>query len=262
MRISRPASRRLLLGAGGIGLWLLIWQWSTTSGPLSATAGLPSATGTLAETLKLAANPAFWSAIGDTLAMMLVGLLIATVLGIALGIAMGLSSTVFAALDPTSQFLRPVPPVVLLPLVLLVAGPTSTLGVVLAAFTAIWPVLVQTLVGVRGVDPVALETARAMSLPWKMQQTSIVLPSALPNIATGIRIAASSALMLAVGVGLLAGAPGLGRSILNAQQTGNETLVFAIIIWSGLLGLVTNAVLSRAEQFLTRHHGPREEFAQ
>lgn len=262
MGIPRPARRRLLLGAGGIGLWLLVWQWSTTSGPLSATAGLPTAADTLAQTLELAADAKFWSAIGDTLAMMLIGLGAAAVLGVVLGIAMGLSPTVFAALDPTTQFLRPVPPVVLLPLVLLVAGPTSTLGIVLAAFTAIWPVLVQTLVGVRGVDPVALETARAMSLPWGMQQTSIVLPSALPNIATGIRIAASSALMLAIGVGLLAGAPGLGRSILNAQQTGDETLVFAVILWSGLLGLVTNAVLSRAEQILTRHHGPREEFAQ
>lgn len=261
MQASRTTARRLLLGALGIGLWLAIWQWSTTSGPLSETAGLPAATETLQATAALAADSGFWGTIGQTLTMMLAGLLAATVLGLCLGIIMGLSKTAFAALDPSIQFLRPVPPVVLLPLVLLVVGPTSTLGVVLAAFTAVWPILVQTLVGVRGVDPVALETARAMRLPWHMRQTSVILPSALPNIATGIRIAASSALMLAIGVGLLAGAPGLGRSILTAQQAGDGTLVFAIIIWSGLLGLATNALLSAAERALTRHHGPREEVA-
>ncbi|GAA3666911.1 ABC transporter permease [Arthrobacter ginkgonis] len=261
MRDPRTTARRLLLGALGIGIWLALWQWSTTGGPLSGTAGLPPATDTLGATAALAADPGFWSTIGETLAMMLAGLLAAVVLGVGLGIAMGLSSRAFAALDPTTQFLRPVPPVVLLPLVLLVVGPTRTLGIVLAAFTAVWPILVQTLVGVRGVDPVALETVRAMRLPWHLRQSSVILPSALPNIATGIRIAASSALMLAIGVGLLAGAPGLGRSILNAQQAGDGTLVFAIIIWSGLLGLATNTLLSAGERALTRNHGPREELA-
>ncbi|MGJ3192281.1 ABC transporter permease [Paenarthrobacter sp. FR1] len=259
MPSSRTALRQLLLGALGIGLWLAVWEWSTTTGPLSGTAGLPTASETLQSTAALAVDPAFWGTIGQTFAMMLTGLLVAAIAGISLGILMGLSNAAFAALDPSIQFLRPVPPVVLLPLVLLVVGPTTTLGVILAAFTAVWPILVQTLVGVRGVDPVALETVRAMRLPWHMRQTSVILPSALPNIATGIRIAASSALMLAIGVGLLAGAPGLGRSILTAQQSGDGTMVFAIIIWSGLLGLATNALLTTGERRLTRNHGPREE---
>lgn len=261
MLVPRQTTRRLLLGACGIGIWLALWQWSTTSGPLSGTAGLPPAADTLKASATLAFAPDFWATIGQTLAMMLVGLLVAAALGIGLGIAMGLSTRTYAALDPTMQFLRPVPPVVLLPLVLLVVGPTATLGVVLAAFTAVWPILVQTLVGVRGVDPVALETVRAMRLPWHLRQTAVILPSALPNIATGIRIAASASLMLAIGVGLLAGAPGLGRSILLAQQAGDGTLVFAIIIWSGLLGLAVNGLLSTGERKLTRHHGPREEIA-
>lgn len=251
--------RKLSYGAVGIVLWLAIWEWSTTSGPLAGTSGLPAASETLQTTASLIMESSFWATIGQTFSMMLAGLLAATVAGIGLGILMGLSKGAFAALDPSIQFLRPVPPVVLLPLVLLVVGPTSNLGVVLAAFTAIWPILVQTLVGVRGVDPVSLETVRAMRLPWHLRQTAVILPSALPNIATGVRIAASSALMLAIGVGLLAGAPGLGRSILTAQQAGDGTLVFAIIIWSGLLGLVTNAVLTAGERRLTRNHGPREE---
>lgn len=245
-----------VLGTLGIVIWLAVWQWFTTSGPLSGVAGLPPATDTLVTSFDLLTQATFWQAIIDTLWMTVIGLLIALTLGLALGVAMGLFSLVHDLLDPMFQFLRPVPPVVLLPLVLLLLGPTPQLGITLAAFTAVWPILIQTMVGVRSVDPVALETARAMILPGRLIQTRIVLPSAIPSIATGVRIAGSSALMLAVGVGLLGGAPGLGRLILIAQQAGEGTLVFGIIIWSGVLGLTISALLSLLERALTRGHRP------
>lgn len=244
------------LGLLGIALWLVVWQWSTTAGPLSDVDGLPSATDTLTTSVALLSQSTFWSAVGDTVWMTAAGLLIAIALGLILGVSMGLSRLVYQALDPMIQFLRPVPPVVLLPLVLLLLGPTPQLGIVLAAFTALWPILTQTLVGVTSVDHVAKDTARALRLPWLLVQRRIVLPSALPAIATGVRIAGSSALMLAVGVGLLGGAPGLGRLILQAQQAGLGTLVFGIIIWSGVMGLLLSALLSLLERVLTRGHRP------
>lgn len=247
---------KFALGLLGIFLWLAIWQWFTSVGPLSSVAGLPTATDTLQVSVQLLSDASFWQAIADTLWMTVAGLCLAIVIGLILGVAMGLSRTVYRLFDPLTQFLRPVPPVVLLPLVLLILGPTPTLGIVLAAFTALWPILVQTIVGVRSVDPVALETARAMLLPFRYVQSKIVFPSAVPSIATGVRIAGSGALMLAVGVGLLGGAPGLGRTILIAQQTGQETLVFGIIIWSGVLGIIVSTVLSLLERLLVRGHRP------
>lgn len=246
------------LGFAGIALWLGAWQWFTTAGPLSGVAGLPTATDTLTTSFDLLSQSTFWGAVADTLYMAVIGLVVAIVLGVVLGVTMGLSKLVDQLLDPTIQFLRPVPPVVLLPLVLLIVGPTPALGVALASFAAVWPILTQTLVGVRSVDPVALETARSMRISWTRTQTRVVLPSSLPSIATGVRIAGSSALMLAVGVGLLAGAPGLGRLILLAQQTGQSTLVFAIIIWSGVLGLLVSIILTYLERALTRGHRPTE----
>lgn len=248
--------RKPILGALGIALWLVTWQWFTTSGPLAGVSGLPTASETLSTSLQLLTQGIFWNAILDTLWMTGLGLLIALILGLSLGVAMGLSRPIFTLLDPMFQFLRPIPPVVLLPIVLLVLGPTPQLGIVLAAFTAFWPILIQTMVGVKSVDPIALENARAMILTKRLVQTRIVLPSAVPSIATGVRIAGSAALMLAVGVGLLGGAPGLGRLILVAQQAGQGTLVFGIIIWSGVLGLLISALLSSLEEALTRGHRP------
>jgi ABC-type nitrate/sulfonate/bicarbonate transport system permease component len=183
------------------------------------------------------------------------------VIGLVLGVITGMSNTANQALDPTIQFLRPLPAIVILPLALLILGPTRELGVFLALFGAIWPILVQVQVGVRDVDPVALDTARAMTLSWRKTQTAVVLPSALPYIVTGVRIAASAALLLALGAGLLGGAPGLGRRILIAQQSAQSDLAFGLILWSGVLGIALAVVLQVAEKSLVRGRRPMEEIA-
>jgi ABC-type nitrate/sulfonate/bicarbonate transport system permease component len=85
-----------------------------------------------------------------------------------------------------------------------------------------------------------------------MVQTSVVLPSALPYFATGIRIAAGLTLMLTIGAGILGGAPGLGRSISVAQQSGSTSTVFGMLLWAGALGLGIHIALAAAERRLSR----------
>lgn len=149
---------------------------------------------------------------------------------------------------------------VILPLVLLVLGPTMELGIFLAAVAALWPVLTQTQVGVRDVDPVVIDTARSLKLSWFKTQLSVVLPSALPNVVTGIRISTSLALLLAVGAGILAGAPGLGHRIVVAQLADEPDLAFGLILWSGLIGLGVALALRYAERRLFRGR-PEEAMA-
>jgi ABC-type nitrate/sulfonate/bicarbonate transport system permease component len=243
---------RLGGAAAGFGLWVLAWQWVTTSGPLADTYGLPTALATGQSALALAADAEFWSAVGQTLSTTVVATVVAAVIGLLIGIAMGMSTVVNALVDPVTQFLRPIPPVVLLPLVLLIVGPTTELAIILAVIGGIWPVLIQAHVGVRDVDPVAIETARSMSLSRRMVQTSVILPSAVPYFATGIRIATGLTLMLTIGAGILAGSPGLGRSIAVAQQSGEAATVFGMLLWAGVIGLVLNAALGATERALTR----------
>ncbi|QLQ09948.1 MAG: ABC transporter permease subunit [Nocardioidaceae bacterium] len=178
-------------------------------------------------------DPDFWAAVGTTFRDVLIAMVIVIIVGICVGVAMGLWNVVDWLLEPTSQFLRPIPAIVLLPLVLLIYGPTSQLAIALAVLGGIWPVLIHAQIGVRSVDPVAIDTGRAMGLPWRMRQTAIVLPSAMPSFATGIRIASSLTLMLTIGAGVLGGSPGLGRAIMLAQQTGDAEAVFAILLGRG-----------------------------
>lgn len=253
--------RSILLGCLGLGVWIFSWQWATTRGPLSETAGIPTATSTLETAFGLAGNSDFWGAIGVTFLISLIALASALVIGLVLGVISGLSPVVFAIIDPLVQFLRPLPPVVLLPLVLLLLGPSPQLAVVLATFGAVWPILVQVQAGVMSVDPVALDTARSMALPWWRTQVHVVVPSALPFVATGVRIAAAAALMLSVGAGILAGAPGIGRTVVIAQETGQVSLVFAIILWSGVLGMAFAFALVGLERVLVHYRRPEEASA-
>lgn len=238
----------VVLGAAGIAGWLLVWQWATAAGPLTGAPGIPTAGATLAEAALLGSDPSFWEGVGRSLLMGVIGLAIGLILGLVMGVASGASRTVFALLDPVSQFLRPIPPVVVLPLLLLIVGPNDELAIILAAVGAFWPVMIQSQAGVRDIDPVALETARAMMLSRRATLSAVVLPSALPYVATGLRIGASLSLMLSIGAGILAGSPGLGQAIATAQQTGQPEIVFGMLLWSGLLGVVLFLALSGLER--------------
>jgi ABC-type nitrate/sulfonate/bicarbonate transport system permease component len=246
------SSRGLGRAAAGFLVWIAVWQVLTVWGPLASTAGLPTASSTLSSTARLPANPLFWDALRTTLTSVVIALAIIVALGITLGVAMGRSPLVQAVLEPLSQFLRPIPAVVWLPVILLILGPTTELAIALAVIGGIWPVLIQSQVGVRDIDPTLLETGRAMCLSRRLTQTSIVLPSAVPFFATGIRIGASFALMLTIGAGILGGAPGLGRMILVAQQTGDAPRVFGLVLWAGILGVVLNQALSAFESSVSR----------
>lgn len=241
-----------LLGLLGFGIWLAVWQWFTTVGPLANVRGLASATETLTESVRLLGDAGFWKALNETAIAVLIAMAVTILVGTVLGIVMGLSETANALLDPLTQFLRPIPPVVILPLILLAVGPTLELAVGLAVVGAIWPILIQSQVGVRDVDPVAHDTARAMVLPWHTVLTAVTLPSALPYFATGVRIAGSLALMLTIGAGILGGAPGLGKAMIIAQETGDAARVFGLLIWAGLVGVLLSALLGWIEALLSK----------
>ncbi|WP_176738073.1 ABC transporter permease [Micromonospora inyonensis] len=228
-----------------------------TVGPLRDTAGLATASETIRTAGELATDGSFWQVVGENLVMAASGTLIALLVGAVLGLTMGLKPSLSAALDPVVQVLKPIPPVVILPLALLALGPTRNLGVLLATIAALWPILIQVQAGARDVDPVALDTARALRLSAARTQLSVVLPSVVPYLLSGLRIGSATALMMSVGVGLLAGAPGLGNLILLAQQSGQGATVFAGTVWAGVLGLLLTLVLAVTQRVITHDNWGR-----
>lgn len=196
----------------------------------------------------------FWVAVGNTLEGWALGLGIAAALAIPLGIVIGSSKLLYRASRGLIEFLRPIPSVALIPLAILIYGTGLQSKVFLAAFASFWQVIVATLYGVQDVDPVATDTARSFGFSRRQRLFRVTLPSAVPYIATGLRIASAVSLILTVTAELVIGAAGLGRSINIARSGGNEELMYALIIATGVLGLALNALFVRVERRVLHWH--------
>jgi ABC-type nitrate/sulfonate/bicarbonate transport system permease component len=195
-----------------------------------------------------------WTAVGNTLSGWALGLGIAAALAVPAGILIGSSRMVYRALRFVIEFLRPVPSVALIPLAILIYGSGLESKVFLAAFASFWALLVQVLYGVQDVDPVATDTARSFGFSRRQRLFRVTLPSALPYIATGVRIASAVSLILAVTAELVIGSAGLGRSINVARSGGDVKLMYALIIATGVLGLVLNFMIVAVEKRVLRWH--------
>jgi ABC-type nitrate/sulfonate/bicarbonate transport system permease component len=165
----------------------------------------------------------------------------------------------YGALRTLVEFLRPVPSVALIPVAILLFGVGYESKIFLVAFASIWPLLIQTLSGLRDVDPAALTTAAVYRIPRTDRVLRVLVPSALPYVATGLRIASTTGLIVALVAELIIGAPGLGQAITLAQAGNAVTLMYALIISAGLLGLGLNFVLLRLERAVLHWHPSQRE---
>lgn len=209
-------------------------------------------------------DASFWVATWKTLQGWGIGLGIAAVSAVPLGIVIGSYKPIYRAARVLIEFLRPVPSVALIPLAILIYGTGLESKVFLAAFASFWQLIMQTLYGVQDVDPVATDTARSFGVSRVRRLVYVTLPSTVPYIATGLRIASSVALILSVTAEIVIGAAGLGNRVNVAHAGGNFELMYALIIATGLLGLVLNSVFVKIEgRVLHWHpsHRPSEEAA-
>jgi ABC-type nitrate/sulfonate/bicarbonate transport system permease component len=267
---ARPRGRRrfwtgrgadLGVKLAGVAVTLLLAELCTRVGILPRR-WFPPVSEMYAEFFRLLGARPLWVEIGRTLSGWAIGLGLGLVLAVPIGMVLGASGTAFRLARVVIEFCRPVPPVALIPLAVLVYGTGLETKVFLIAFATFWPLLFQTIYGVQDVDPVAYDTARSYGLPAPARFRTVTLPSATPYIATGLRIASSIALILAVTAELVVGSPGLGRAIIVAQSAGATTLMYALIIATGLLGWILNAIFQTVERRVLRWHpSQRQEVA-
>lgn len=215
---------------------LTIWQLGTSVGPLSG-GSLPSAIEAIGALGGLLALPEIWVAIGQTLFIALVGLFIAIVIGIPTGVLIGLSPFAFRSSRPVLDFFKVIPPIVIIPIVILVFGPTIEMGVFLVVFANYFFLAFQAAYGVRHLDSVLLDTLRCYGMSRRDEILQARIPGALPFIAVGIRIAVTVSMVVAVVAGLIGGAPSLGQQMLLYQSSGQPNQTFALVIVFGVLGL-------------------------
>lgn len=205
-------------------------------------------------------RPAFWTALGDTLKTWFAGLAIAVIAGLVAGVIIGSVPLLREATQSTIEFLRPIPSVALIPLVVLLYPPARA-TVVLVVYAAFWQMLVQVLHGVTDIDPVALDTAHSYQLGRWSRVRYLIWPTVLPYAVTGLRLATSVALILTVtGQMVIGGSPGLGQEIAVANTSNAFAAMYALVVVTGILGLIANLITRTAERrILVWHPSIRKE---
>lgn len=176
----------------------------------------------------------------ETLISTFYGLAIGVLIGVVVGTVLGLYRSIYIAMEFPIEFVRPVPAIALIPIVLLMFGLGYAMEISLIAFTATWPVLLLTIAAVRGVKPRLLEFSRLIGMSLFDRIFKIAVPAALPGIFVGVRLASSVALIIAVTVEIAANPQGLGRAIMQAQESYRPDLMFALLFWIGLVGCALN----------------------
>ena len=247
--MKRLSFRAILLGIAGLLILLALWQLGAMTGLLSrAFVASPSAT-----------YLALWDGLVrgvmlsqtyDTITRMVQGWFLASIAGIAIGSIIGISRTARAYMQPSLEFLRPLPASAIIPpaIALLGLGPKMALAVI--TFGSLWPTLLATIQGFALVEQTLTDVARTLHLSRGGFVWKVGLPNAMPDIIAGMRLSATVALILTIVCEMLAGQNGLGTAILLAARSYHSADLFAGLTLLGFVGLATSYVLALGERVI------------
>jgi ABC-type nitrate/sulfonate/bicarbonate transport system permease component len=186
------------------------------------------------------------------------GYALAAVVAVSLGVLIGTSRTVRGVLEPVLEFFRAIPPPVLVPIFILLLGIGDGMKVVVIAFGCMWPILLNTVEGVRAVDSVLSDTARTYGITGAARLRKLVLPAASPQIFAGLRQGLSVAIILMVISELFAASNGLGFAVVQAQRSFAIAETWAGMLMLGLLGFLLALLFRVVENRQLRwYHGLR-----
>jgi ABC-type nitrate/sulfonate/bicarbonate transport system permease component len=258
--VRRGAGTRIAVNLGfALGLPILavvLWGlWSTRSanrflvGPLTI----------LDAFVETWIGPALVDDVLPSLYRLALGIVASIVAGVAAGVVIGRVRWLRELLEPLLEFFRAIPPPVLIPVAMLVLGITGTMKVVVIVSGAIWPILLNTIEGVRSTDSVMTETADSFQLTRWERLWFLVLPAASPRIMTGVRQGLAVALILMVISEMFASSSGLGYRIAYFQRNYLIAEMWSGILLLGLIGVLLAAVFGLVERRVLRwYHGMRE----
>jgi nitrate/nitrite transport system permease protein len=235
----------------------VVWQFATDR----AGSGLPSPTKIWADSHELILHPFYDHGGLDkglglhlfaSLQRVAVGFTLSAVVGVGLGMLVGTSSIAMRGLDPIFQVLRTVPPLAWLPLSLAAFRDAQPSAIFVIFITAIWPVIINTAVGVRNVPQDYRNVAKVIRLRGPKFFTKIVLPSAAPYIFTGLRIGIGLSWLAIVAAEMLIGGVGIGFFIWDAWNSSNISDIVVALIYVGLVGFCLDRLVALAGRFAAR----------
>jgi NitT/TauT family transport system permease protein len=248
-RIRRPAIKAVRRSIAVV-VFLLLWELLPRYGPLDPVFVPPlseviGAWWTLLTTGVLAEHTA------ASLQRSAIGFLLAVAIGVPLGLLLGWYERLADLLDPLLELFRNTAPLALLPVFVLILGLGETSKVSLILYACLWPILLNTVSGVRHVDPLLVKSARSLALGPKALFTKVILPAALPSVFTGIRLAAAFSILILIAAELVGAKAGLGYLINYSQSNFQIPNMYAGIVTISVIGVGLNMLLIRIERRLT-----------
>ncbi|MEK2646161.1 ABC transporter permease [Bdellovibrio sp. BCCA] len=183
-----------------------------------------------------------------------VGFIIGAGLALPLGLLMGASTHIYDYFNPLIQVLRPIPPIAFIPLAILWFGLGDPPAVFLISLGAFFPVLMNTIVGVRAVDSIYIRAARNLGANPRVMFLKVILPAAMPYILSGVRIGIGTGFICMIVAEMIAVNNGLGYRILEAREYFWSDKIIAGMFSIGLLGLAIDTGVSRLNNYLLRWH--------
>jgi NitT/TauT family transport system permease protein len=241
---------RWLRRSAAIGALLLFWELAPRLG-LVEPAFVPPLSEVLTSGVQLVRDGQLQSHIEASVVRSLTGFFIAIAYAVPLGLAIGWSKQVAEAINPLLEVLRNTAALALLPVFLLIFGIGETSKIALVIYACSWPILLNTISGVRTVDPLLIKSARTMGLGSYDLLRKVVLPASLPTVFAGIRLAGAYSLLVLVAAEMVGAKAGLGYLIIYSQYNFQIPHMYVGIITITLIGLLFTSVLQRLERRFT-----------
>lgn len=233
---------RNLIGLVG---FFLLWEGAVRLGLIDRVF-LPAASDVFGKLVGLLGDESF---VRDVIATMLawgIAVVLAAAIAVPGGLLLGSLPPVRAATRSLIEFLRPIPPVALIPLIMIVIGSGPDAKITLAVYASVWPILFNIIYALDDIDPLLVETARSFGKSRVRVMATVALPHAAPFAFTGLRLSAAIALIVTVSTEYLAGSQaGVGAFIIDTYQVGDIDLVLAGTVMVGLIGYLVNEGLER-----------------
>lgn len=241
----RPAIRGLI----GLAVLLLLWEAVGRSG-IVARQYLPPPSDVVVSLGDILVDAKFQSDIVATVLALLISVAVAVLIAVPLGLLLGSFPVARHATRAVVEFLRPIPSVAFIPLAVVMLGVGPETKITLAVYAAVWPILFNTIYALDEVEELHLETARAFGYSRVRRIVSVSLPSAIPFVLTGVRLAASISLIVLISTEMIAGGRlGIGTFITVAREgAGRMDLLLAATVVAGAIGYLVNAAFEVAQR--------------
>jgi NitT/TauT family transport system permease protein len=259
------SSRRALLHAlrwaepaGAVVVMILAWELTSRAGFMPSQ-DFPPATDILGAFLTDIRGADLWIGIAASMRAWALGMLIVVAIGVPVGMLLGASSLSYKLTYLTVEFIRTLPGIAALPILMFAYGVGQPLVISLVVLAGLWPLLIQSMYGMHDIDPVTVATTQVYGVSRSRRFVLVDLPSCMPYIATGLRISGTFALIFAIAASLVVGGQGLGDAMAEAARIGDRSLLFARVFACGLLGLaVTLSLLALERRSLRWHPSQRQ----